>query len=483
MITAFIAGFFVSVSAILIFSRAGMVAGARRWILAVSRFVYLAGHPVLDDDQIAKELMPRFRAVLGSFFLLLFRMLVFGVALTALVAVAALAVHWIRDGSPGGIRTEILFPPFLTGWPFMAGSLAPLLFLLARRKKPVRQNPYSPVEQFMHYLFLGNKVAAKSIFRLERMLQRRKLRGSGPAASIYVSGMARAGTTVLMQYLAQLPECRSLSYRNMPFVFMPSTWPGFVSKKKVAGRERFHADGIMHDLNSPEALEEPFWLHYAGRRYIRDKSLVRHDVPGKIYSRYAEFRRLIAGSHVYLAKNNNHLLRAGALHEKEAAAGGIIHTVIPFRRADAQAASLLRMHLELGAAQRQDEFVLDYMDMLGHHEFGLHRKVSLPGDPDAEWPAGNPEEKPFWMSCWHDFYRAALDRFGGTAGFYFFCYERFVENPAGSLEALLNGMGLTGRAGQISVRPFQPATRTLDDSSGDAGCDALYDEMKKIAIN
>ncbi len=71
-----------------------------------------------------------------------------------------------------------------------------------------------------------------------------------------------------MQYLGQLPEFVSLSYLNMPFIFMPRTGPKTMSKDRGHEKERSHKDGMTHSLSTYEALEEPFWLHFVGADFV-----------------------------------------------------------------------------------------------------------------------------------------------------------------------------------------------------------------------
>jgi hypothetical protein len=156
--------------------------------------------------------------------------------------------------------------------------------------------------------------------------------------------MARAGTTVLMQYLGELQEFKSLSYRNLPFLFMPKTWPRLTFNKKSKEKERFHQDGVKHSLNSYEALEEPFFRNNLGEQYIKDDKIVKHELNQKVYKRYNSFRKLVAKDKIYLSKNNNHLLRAESLHQLDIKHDNKTITVIPFRYPYEQANSLLKQH-------------------------------------------------------------------------------------------------------------------------------------------
>ena len=78
---------------------------------------------------------------------------------------------------------------------------------------------------------------------------------------------------------------------------------------------------------------------------------------------------------MYVAKNNNALLRYRALRRMNRE----FHAVVMFRDPLKHAASLLAMHQKYCTMQGDDPFVLEYMNWLAHHEFGLgHKPFNFP---------------------------------------------------------------------------------------------------------
>src|SRR3546814_21057586 len=64
---------------------------------------------------------------------------------------------------------------------------------------------------------------------------------------VFVCGLARAGTTILLETLAGHPELGSHRYRDDPFVFTPMLWDAFLARlpnERTTPAERAHADGI-----------------------------------------------------------------------------------------------------------------------------------------------------------------------------------------------------------------------------------------------
>ena len=114
----------------------------------------------------------------------------------------------------------------------------------------------------MHRLALGSKTLRRISFDIEKLLSREKQKGSpSEVAPVYVCGLARSGTTMLLRVLDQVGSLASLNYRDMPFVMAPNLWKrlsGFGAKEAHLS-ERAHGDGIEVGYDSPEAFEEIFW--------------------------------------------------------------------------------------------------------------------------------------------------------------------------------------------------------------------------------
>ena len=378
-----------------------------------------------------------------------------------------------------------LFPNYLFQWPFIVGTLLPILLVpLISKKKSKEKEPYSAIDKLLHYIFLGNKNISRFTFRIELFLNKKILRTNVSTHNVYVSGMARAGTTVLMQYLGQLQEFKSLSYRNLPLVFMPKSWPLLTSKKKVQEKERFHQDGVKHSLNSYEALEEPFFRNHLGDQYIKDDKIIKHELNNETFKKYHCFRKLVAKDKIYLAKNNNHLLRAESLQLLDDDHNNKTVTIIPFRDPYEQAASLLKQHKLLSELQREDNFTLDYMDFLVHHEFGLHTKIPILRENDLQTMLNLDKDSiEYWLEIWHFFYSQVYISFKEKGNFHFFCYEYFVSNPKESLESLLSKLSLSKELiNSISIEKYELKT-IINSNTKNSKYLNLYNNLKSIAIN
>src|SRR5690606_23299899 len=86
---------------------------------------------------------------------------------------------------------------------------------------------------------------------------------------IFVTSIARAGTTALLNALADVPGVATHTYRDMPFVTAPTLWNRLAGgrMRRVERRERAHGDGLEIDLDSPEAFEEVVWRLFWPEKY------------------------------------------------------------------------------------------------------------------------------------------------------------------------------------------------------------------------
>ena len=122
----------------------------------------------------------------------------------------------------------------------------------------MNNNNYSYLVQALHHLVLGNKFIPE--FLTYRKIYKKKFLDVTNNNHIFINGLARSGSTILMRSIFDTKEFSSLTYRDMPFIISPNIW-SLISKKlkKKNATQRLHGDNIFIDLDSPEQLEEAFW--------------------------------------------------------------------------------------------------------------------------------------------------------------------------------------------------------------------------------
>lgn len=337
---------------------------------------------------------------------------------------------------------------------------------------------YNAWSKLLHQLVLDNENLSKQLFFWEWRSYHQQVQPAIDRPYVIVTGLARAGTTALTQQLFQLGGFHSLAYTDMPFLLSPNRWRWLVGKRRNTIRERAHGDRVLLSLDSVEALEEYFFRVFLQDSYIGPEALHPHQVSLEIADYYLKYQQLlgIRSTHTswYLAKNNNFLLRYECLREHHPQLRVICLLRDPFTHA----ASLLRQHRRFSKFQQQDPFILEYMNWLGHHEFGLHHKPFVFG----ETPSSNhsTDDIHYWLERWIDYYRQ-VGQLCGNNGFYLVAYESFSENPQAFLQKLTN---LLGRPCTVTELPLFEQTiyadlkKEIESSLRQAAVD-LYTNLRR----
>ena len=305
---------------------------------------------------------------------------------------------------------------------------------------------YGAVDRLLHRVALS-PVTAGVFHELER---NRYLRDApeDQGGHVFVTGLARAGTTILLRELHASGRFGSLLYADMPFLLAPNLWASISrgSRKTFEAVERSHGDGIAISLDSPEAFDEVFWRVFHGASYIRADGLLPHHPGPKAVARYREFIRLVLrrrGKCRYLAKGNNNILRLAAL----ASAMSDSTFLLVIREPLAHADSLLRQHLR--SASDSDRFRLNYLQWLVHHEFGGdHRAFRFPECPD-----GDPTTLNYWLATWLSCYSALEPVVEAHPNIIVVPYERLCADPR-TWTAICDRLGLDAAvSGEIRTGP------------------------------
>jgi hypothetical protein len=313
---------------------------------------------------------------------------------------------------------------------------------------------HSALDQLLHRMILNHPHVHMRLMRRE-IHGWRKGGGTPRPAFLWVTGLARAGTTSVLERLVATGAFHSLNYANMPLVLAPGLWKRFHNPGTGALQERSHGDGILVGLDSAEALEEVFFQAMTGRSYVTDTALEAHDVSPQLHATYLDYQgiALASSAHpnaMYVAKNNNALLRYPGMRRLNRD----FHAVIMFRDPLTHAASLLAMHRKYCAMQADDPFVKEYMDWLAHHEFGLgHKPFRFPAT--EELPSGNPDSLAYWLELWINHYQEALAL--DPHRLHFVSYEAYCASPQSVLQRMVNASGMHAK-----VPPYEAYTKVRD---------------------
>jgi len=319
----------------------------------------------------------------------------------------------------------------------------------------MRAAPYSMLERWLHWLALEPTAVRELSFDLERQHSRERVR-AGAAGAVHICGLARSGTTVLLRALARSPAFRTLTYRDMPFVLAPRLWQRVSSRmaRSIPAGERAHGDGILVDLDSPEAFEEVFWRTFCAQS-PGDRGYGTAQPKAEALAAFAEYRAIVADGRRYLSKNNNNLVRLDALARDRSAT-----LLVVYREPVAVARSLLRQHRRFSAAQREAPFTRAYMGWLGHHEFGLdHKPYSFA--LESMDPSLAPADPDYWIDYWDAVHREILRH----EHVHLVDHDRLCQEPVAVFGAIVDLLGIDADPALLASEIRKPsAERAAPDA-------------------
>jgi hypothetical protein len=342
---------------------------------------------------------------------------------------------------------------------------------------------YSTLDRLLHRVALGTPRLRRLFFDLDCSLAGAADSNWEIEAPVYVSGLARAGTTILLEALYSTGVFTALTYRNMPFVTAPGVWAraSFSHRKRAVSRERAHGDRLDVSYDSPEAFEEVFWDTIAGDVYKRNDRLLFHDIDQQGLQDYRTYVGNVIRSagnpkRRYLAKNNNNLLRIRSI--RKAFPDSVV--LVPFRAPWNHANSLLRQHRRFLEAHAEDRFGLHYMNWLGHFEFGANMKPFDAGPGSRPVSPDKALEIDYWLRYWRHVYEYVLTHHADDI--VLVDYDRLCGSPRETLSRLATAVQLPGNrltvfAEMIDERGSLAGQSCIPDDVGD-----LYSELQKAAL-
>ena len=211
---------------------------------------------------------------------------------------------------------------------------------------------------------------------MESTVLRRKLQQVAIERPVFVAGIARSGTTLLLNLCAKLPGVATHRYRDFPFLHFPVLWAWFFDRfgKSAEPYERPHKDRISITSESPEAYEEPIWTTFFGRLHDPSaRQLLTADDRDPAFDQFFRdhIRKILylRKGVRYVSKGNYNLSRIPYL----ASLFPDARFIIPVREPLDHVVSLVRQHKLFCEYARRDARVGKSLAAAGHFEFGPQR--------------------------------------------------------------------------------------------------------------
>ena len=252
---------------------------------------------------------------------------------------------------------------------------------------------------------------------VESRLLRRRLRGQVVDRPVYVTGLARAGTTITLELLSRHRDIATHRYRDMAQPYLPFVWNRLLDRLPLPAprpAERLHKDGILVSRDSPEAVEETIWNWFFPRLHDEvHPAVLGADTTNPPFERYYRDhigKLLLAhGRRRYLAKANYNVTRLAYLIRLFPGA----RFLVVARRPTAHFASWLKQHELISQTHRHDPRWVAATRSVGHHEFGEGQRFINAADTDrvrairGAWDTGRHARAFGWY--WSSIYGHVLD--------------------------------------------------------------------------
>lgn len=293
--------------------------------------------------------------------------------------------------------------------------------------------------------------------RLESQCLRKTLDVTPITAPVYITGMARGGTTITLELLSQAESVVTHTYRDFPLLFTPYLLRRFFhffdrfSKKTPIKTERSHKDRILITPASPESMEEVLWmsffrkLHEPNRNNVLDENTSRPRFE-RFYADHIKKLMIAEDAHRYVSKANYNATRIRYLRKLFPDARFLLLVRDPLWHI----ASIMKQDKLFREVQEKDPAAVEHVTLTGHFEFGLGRRLINTGDEqamaaiEADFTKGWEVEG--WARYWNSIYSYLLTLLEDPAlrqNLMVVHYEELCADTPGMLQKIFAFTGLS----------------------------------------
>ena len=228
MLTAWIAALLSIPAFIAVFSALNVATTARAALDGAGEGVSAMLNPDLDDDAKENAVQQAGIGLLKSTFQIFWRF-----AATLIAAAAPVYLFDLLGLASFGATLDVML-----GWPFLIGVTAAvcvLVWFFGKRGAAADSN-YSGADQIFHKIAFSGPGAQLSAAGLEDRILAGKLKRLEATPPIFITALPRAGTTVLLNALFEVPGVATHLYRDMPFVMARCSGPASAARSQSAAR-------------------------------------------------------------------------------------------------------------------------------------------------------------------------------------------------------------------------------------------------------
>ena len=481
--------FFLVVGFVVLAQLFGLVERSRNVVTIARRSLKVIRSKRLSDE--AKELQLQKNS--QQLFLLFF-ILASGGAMAVLLPMGLL---WFCDRlgwlSLSSVLNTVVSPLFI-----ITSSIVAILVLRIKHgkssSKSLETSSYSGLDRVLHKVAFKTYTAQVALADIEDSIFSQELASYDNERPVFITALPRAGTTLLLECFASVPEFASHCYRDMPFVPIPCLWNRFSSnfQQTTESQERAHGDGMQISPDSPEALEEVLWKIFWRRQYKKDRIIPWQSKDNVEFEEFfrSHMRKIIllrrgetAYTARYLSKNNLNIARTWMLNQLFPDSS----IIVPFREPLSHSFSLLQQHQNFLRIQKQDPFASEYMRAIGHYDFGQNLcPIDFDGWFDRR-ETKNANSIAFWLEYWVASYKHLLTENAHILNF--LSYEALCEFPEHSVKNLAHIVGSLDPEALVSTATLigRPREKVIDTKDIPPSllreANSIYAELREVSLN
>ncbi len=314
----------------------------------------------------------------------------------------------------------------------------------------------------------------RGLGNLETRVLRRELASVRIEHPVYICGLARAGSTLLLEALAAAPGFTAHRYSDYPLLWTPYWWNWLRERMPLpvqAPVERAHRDRLAVTAMSPEAFEEVLWMHFFLNRHDPATNQVldaqsENAAFDAFYTKHIRKLLAVRKARRYVAKGNYNLTRIGYLRRLFTDA----RFVIAVREPVAHIASLVKQDRLFTGLANADKAIAAHLSRMGHFEFGPCKSAVHVGD-DAQaaaiqacFDSGRTVEG--YARQWAADYGWLVQRLDADRDLAAACrlvgYERLCGEPEDGLAALYAHVGIDPGDAAVLIRQWAPRIAAPD---------------------
>ena len=305
---------------------------------------------------------------------------------------------------------------------------------------------------------------------------------------IYICGLARSGTTILLQTLSKLPAIGTHQYLHMAIPFLPHWWHKIAELAVLKDKEpveRVHKDGIKVTHTSPEAVEETLWMAYFKGLHDEFQPAILNAASGhKAFEGFYK-HHILKLLHTqkktrYLAKNNYNITRMEYILKLFPDAKFLITIRNPINHI----ASFMKQNRIFDEMEHALPRDFKMISLIGHSEFGRHQRIINTGDEAKVheirklWAAGRTVESlaTYWATT-YNYLADTIESNPDSAGaFLVVPYEQLCNDAWNMMESIIDHVNIKDEAWENTLKMMAAVFKKPDYYSPDF----TDDEIKAI---